>query len=622
VTNAANGDVVTLSGTGGLAGADAGTNAITSFAGLTLDNGAGTNYTLAGAGGSMIITNTPLVITANNDSQTYSGVGYSGGNGATYAGFVNGETNTALTGGLSYGGSAIGATTVGTYAITPGGYSSADYLISYVDGTLTISQATPVIGTAPTAAAIVYGQTLGDSALSGGSATPAGGSFAFTSPATVPPVGTAAYSVTYTPLDTADYTNATTTVSVTVNPACTAPTIVGGISPASLTATVGDQVVLAVTNVAGTAPFAYQWLSNSVAIGGATYSSYTNLSVTTADAGGYQVIVTNDCGSITSSVAVLTVNAQTPLVASLPTAGAITYGQALSASALTGGSVTNAAGTTVPGTFAYTSPGTTPNAGTPSEGVTFTPADTNNYNQATASVSVTVNQALPVISWSNPADITYGTALSGIQLDATSGGVAGSFVYTPTNGTVLAGGNGQTLSVQFTPTDGANYSTPAPKTAAINVLLANQTITFGALGVKTVGDAPFALGATASSSLAVSYASSAPAVASVSGGTVTILTAGSTTITASQGGNGNYNAASSVPQVLVVNGLPVLGLHAAGTNVILSWSTNTEAGFGLESATSLKTPSWTGAGGSTVVGGQNVVTNAVAPNAKFYHLKK
>ena len=58
----------------------------------------------------------------------------------------------------------------------------------------------------------------------------------------------------------------------------------------------------------------------------------------------------------------------------------------------------------------------------------------------TLSGGQTVNKVTPVISWSNPADITYGTALSGTQLNATSGGVAGNFVYTPVSGTVLNAG--------------------------------------------------------------------------------------------------------------------------------------------------------------------------------------
>ncbi len=48
------------------------------------------------------------------------------------------------------------------------------------------------------------------------------GTFAFTAPAIVPPVGTASHSVTFTPADTANYQTATTSVSVTVNAAQTA----------------------------------------------------------------------------------------------------------------------------------------------------------------------------------------------------------------------------------------------------------------------------------------------------------------------------------------------------------------------------------------------------------------
>ncbi|MEI6752310.1 MAG: YDG domain-containing protein, partial [Paludibacter sp.] len=80
-----------------------------------------------------------------------------------------------------------------------------------------------------------------------------------------------------------------------------------------------------------------------------------------------------------------------------------------------------------------------------------------------------------------------------------------------------------------------------------------QTITFGALSAKTYGDATFTLGATATSGLAVSYASSNTAVATVSGNTVTIVGAGSTNITASQAGNGSFAAASNVVQSLTVN---------------------------------------------------------------------
>ena len=74
----------------------------------------------------------------------------------------------------------------------------------------------------------------------------------------------------------------------------------------------------------------------------------------------------------------------------------------------------------------------------------------------------------PTITWTNPANITYGTSLSGTQLDATAS-VSGNFVYTPPLGTVLSAGQNQQLNTIFTPTDITNYTT-ASKTVFINVV--------------------------------------------------------------------------------------------------------------------------------------------------------
>jgi len=98
---------------------------------------------------------------------------------------------------------------------------------------------------------------------------------------------------------------------------------------------------------------------------------------------------------------------------------------------------------------------------------------------------------------------------------------------------------------------------------------ADQSITFGALSNKTYGDGSFTLTATASSGLGVTYTSSLPGVASISGSTVTILKAGTTTITANQSGNDNYNAASSVAQTLTVraaSGTTFAGLFGTVVN--------------------------------------------------------
>jgi alpha-tubulin suppressor-like RCC1 family protein len=100
------------------------------------------------------------------------------------------------------------------------------------------------------------------------------------------------------------------------------------------------------------------------------------------------VVVSNLYGAVTSNIASLTVNKATPIITTAPTATSIAYGQTLEFSTLSGGVAS------VAGTFAFTTPSTAPNAGAASQGVTFRPSDTANYNTATVSVSVTVNAAL------------------------------------------------------------------------------------------------------------------------------------------------------------------------------------------------------------------------------------
>ncbi|SLM30215.1 exported hypothetical protein [Desulfamplus magnetovallimortis] len=96
--------------------------------------------------------------------------------------------------------------------------------------------------------------------------------------------------------------------------------------------------------------------------------------------------------------------------------------------------------------------------------------------------------------------------------------------------------------------DQVSFTTATPPPPKVN-----QTITFNALPSKKFGDPPFSLTATASSGLSVSYVSSDTSIATISGSTVTIVGAGRAIITASQGGNGTYNPAPNVQQVLIVN---------------------------------------------------------------------
>jgi putative nucleotidyltransferase with HDIG domain len=210
-----------------------------------------------------------------------------------------------------------------------------------------------------------------------------------------------------------------------------------------------------------------------------TFVSSTQLTATIpasdlAAAGSKTITVfTSTPGGGPSNAQTLTVNKPTPTITWASPAD-IVYGTALSSTQLN-------ATASVPGTFAYTPvSGTLLDAGSSQTlHVVFTPTDTANYNTASEDVTVNVSKATSTITWANPADIVYGTALNSTQLCATAS-VPGTFVYGPSLGALLTPGNGQVLHVDFTPTDNANYNN-ASKDVTINVSKATLTITANSL---------------------------------------------------------------------------------------------------------------------------------------------
>jgi len=150
---------------------------------------------------------------------------------------------------------------------------------------------------------------------------------------------------------------------------------------------------------------------------------------------------------------------------SAPTTATVTLGglsQTYNGSARPVTVTTVPAGLTV--NVTYSGSATVPvNAG--SYSVVATVADPN--YEGSASGTLNVAKASSTITWSAPAGITYGTALSSTQLNATAS-VPGTFTYTPAAGTVLHAGSAQTLQAAFTPTDTANYAT-ATKTVTLSV---------------------------------------------------------------------------------------------------------------------------------------------------------
>src|SRR6202034_2365750 len=158
---------------------------------------------------------------------------------------------------------------------------------------------------------------------------------------------------------------------------------------------------------------------------------------------------TTDYTTVTKTVQIVVSQAAPVITWANPTG--ITYGTALSATQLN-------ATASVAGTLVYApAAGNVPAAGTDTLSVTFTPTDTTDYTTITKTVQIVLAQAAPVITWANPAGITYGTALSATQLNATAS-VPGTLVYTPAAGSIPSAGT-DTLSVTFTPTDTTDYTT-------------------------------------------------------------------------------------------------------------------------------------------------------------------
>ncbi|MDD3748653.1 MAG: immunoglobulin domain-containing protein [Candidatus Bipolaricaulis anaerobius] len=113
-------------------------------------------------------------------------------------------------------------------------------------------------------------------------------------------------------------TSAAAVLTVNVPPTITA-------QPAAQSACPGKSVLFSVT-ATGTPPFSYQWKKDGTTIAGATTAIYTIPAVTNADEGTYTVVVTNGCGSVTSTPAALSLGAA-PTITSEPTAQTVCAGQ-------------------------------------------------------------------------------------------------------------------------------------------------------------------------------------------------------------------------------------------------------------------------------------------------------
>jgi len=327
-------------------------------------------------------------------------------------------------------------------------------------------------------APIVYGAALGAGQLNAAASLP--GSFAYT-PAngTVLKAGRNTLSVIFTPTDTVHYSSVTDSVSLVV-------------SPAPLTVTANNQTKTYGQTVTFTGTeFATGGLVNGDTVTSVTLASPGAAAAATVAGSPYNIVPSAAQGTglanytITYANGTLTVNpAALTITANNRTK---TYGQTVTfaGTEFTTAGLVNANTVT---SVTLTSPGaaaTATVAGSPYAIVPSAPvgAGLANYTVSLVNGTLTVGQATPTMTWTNPAAIIYGTALSSNQLDATAN-VPGSFAYTPTNGTVINAGTNR-LSVVFTPADPVDYSSATDSVsllvspAPLTVTAANASRAYG-----------------------------------------------------------------------------------------------------------------------------------------------
>lgn len=220
--------------------------------------------------------------------------------------------------------------------------------------------------------------------------------------------------------------------------------------------------------------------------GTVSYSS-SNTSVATVASNGTVTIKGAGSTTITASIPAtssytadrkimtLAVNKATPTLSGV-SASAITYGQTLASSTITG--TAKVGTTTIAGSFTWKTSSTAPNAGTLVHEYVFTPTDTTNYAVVTGTTSVSVAKADPTITASSVQGITYGQKLSETGISGSATGVddvilTGTWEYQTPNAIPQVSDSGRTkYTIVFTPSD-TNYNS---KTVATMVQVSPATL--------------------------------------------------------------------------------------------------------------------------------------------------
>ncbi|MFM2083135.1 MAG: hypothetical protein RL380_1826, partial [Verrucomicrobiota bacterium] len=280
-------------------------------------------------------------------------------------------------------------------------------------------------------------------------------------------------------------------------------------NPAPLTVAQGSNASFTVA-ASGDAPLVFQWRFNSTNILSATNTTLTVSNAVGTNAGNYDVVVTNNYGSVTSAVAALTVNAA-PVITAPPLAQTNSVGSNVSFSVGVSGSAPFAYQWRFNGTnLAGANTNTLSLANVQfTNGGNYTVVVTNNFGAVTSAVAALTVLSPPIIT-AQPVTVT--------NLVGTTATVFVTAIGSPTlryqwyrNGNLVTNGTGNSIVLNnVIPASGANffciitnnYGIVTSSTAAIVIVsppavtnqpasrtnVAGSTATFS---VTVTGTAPF-----------------------------------------------------------------------------------------------------------------------------------
>lgn len=276
-----------------------------------------------------------------------------------------------------------------------------------------------------------------------------------------------------------------------------APTITT--QPNSQTITAGQTATFSV-RASGTAPLGYQWAKNGTAISGATAASYTTPATTATDNGSqFVATVSNSAGSVTSSAAILTVNAPAvaPTITTQPNSQTIAAGQTATFSVTSSG--------TAPLNYQWAKNGAAISGATAASYTTPATTNTDNGSQFVATVSNSAGSATSAAATLTVTSTPGTMSLSSSSLSFGSINVGSSKALS----TTLTNSGGSSVTVSSVSIAGAGFNPSG--------ISKGQIITAGQGVTVSVTFAPAATGGVTGSLTIASNASNSPTKISLSG---------------------------------------------------------------------------------------------------------